>query len=358
MSIFRVVVGAFHVLDAGRERHGSAQVSAFAGHALEVRQAVEREIHFAGGAAVLVAANLFQEVVGDVAGLDEVDEGVLRVDAGGNDVGVNFVAVAEDDALRFAFLDDDLCGRCLRADFDSCFAGRVGNGIRDRTRAAARESPGTEGAVDFAHVVMEQNVGGSRRAHAEKRPDDAGRGHGGLEHVGLEPLVEEVDGAHGHELHLVVLVAAGQILEAAPDEEQLHQFLWIQRGRIRGDHAENGLHEAAHGLHGLAEFVVGLGIGLGVARDFAMRAAVVVHAPEIVAAGHGRERAVERKDFEAVARQVEVADDFRTQQRDHVGAHRELEARVDFFGDGGAAEHVAALEHENFLARLARGRRR
>ena len=26
---------------------------------------------------------------------------------------------------------------------------------------------------------------------------------------------------------------------------------------------------------------------------------------------------------------------------------------IDFFGDGGAAEHVAALEHENFFAGLA-----
>ena len=88
------------------------------------------------------------------------------------------------------------------------------------------------------------------------------------------------------------------------------------------------------------------------ARNFAMGTAVIVHAPEVVAAGHGREGAVERQDFEAVAREVEVADDFRAQQRDDVGADRELEAREDLFGDGGAAEHVTALEHENFFARL------
>ena len=39
------------------------------------------------------------------------------------------------------------------------------------------------------------------------------------------------------------------------------------------------------------------------------------------------------------------------QQRDDVGADRELEAREDLFGDGRAAEHVAALEHEHLLAR-------
>ena len=277
---------------------------------------------------------------------------MLRVDAGGNDVGVNFVAVAEDDALGFAFFHNDSCGRSLRADFDSCFAGRIGDGVRDRAGAAARESPGAESAVDFSHVVMEQDVGGSGRAHSEERADDSGGRHRGLEHIGLEPLIEKVDGAHGHELNLVVLVVAREVLEAASDEEQLHQFARVERGGVGRDHAEDGLHEAAHCLHGLAEFVVGLGVELGVTRDFAMRAAVIVHAPEIVAAGHGREGAVERQDFEAVARQVEVADDFRPQQRDHVRADRELEARVDLFGDGGAAEHVAALEHENFLAGL------
>ena len=104
------------------------------------------------------------------------------------------------------------------------------------------------------------------------------------------------------------------------------------------------------GLHRLAEFVVGFGVELGVARDLAMRLAMVVHAPEIIAVRHGRERAVERKNFQAMARQIEVANDLRPQQRNYVGADRELEAGKDFFGDGRAAEHMAALEHQNFLA--------
>jgi hypothetical protein len=103
-------------------------------------------------------------------------------------------------------------------------------------------------------------------------------------------------------------------------------------------------------LHGFAEFVVGFGVDPGVAGDLAMSLAVVVHAPQVIAAGHGRESSVEREDFEAVAREIEVADDFRAQQRDHVRAHGKLEAGEDFFGAGGAAENVAAFEHENFLS--------
>ena len=272
------------------------------------------------------------------------------IDAGGNCVGVDFVTVGEDYAFGFAVFDDDFRDGGLGANFDSGFAGGVGDGIGDCSGAAAGESPGAECAVDFSHVVMQQNVGGSGRAHAEKRADDSRRRHGGLEHVGLEPLIEKIDGAHGHELDLVVFVVARHALKALADEEQLHQFARVEGVGVGRDHAQDRLHEAAHGLHGFAEFVVGFGVDAGVAGDLAMSFAVVVHAPEVVAAGHGGERAVERKDFEAVARKVEVADDFRPQQRHYVGADGELEAGKDFFGAGGAAENVAAFEHQNFLS--------
>ena len=196
---------------------------------------------------------------------------------------------------------------------------------------------------------MQQNVGGSRRTHAEESSDDSRRRHRGLEHVGFKPLVQEVDGAHGHQLHLVVLVLAGHALKAAADEQQLHQFSGIERRRIGRHHAQDRLHEAAHGLHRFAEFVVSLGVNFRVPRDLAMRLAVIVDPPQIVAAGHGSESAVERQDFQAMAGQIEVANDLRAQQRDYVGAHRELESGKDFFGDGGAAEHVTTLQHQNFL---------
>ena len=86
------------------------------------------------------------------------------------------------------------------------------------------------------------------------------------------------------------------------------------------------------------------------AANFALRARVIVHAPEMVAVEHRRERAVERENFEAVAREIEFANDFGAKQRDDVGAFREEEAGDDFFGDRGAAENVASLQSEHFLA--------
>src|SRR6478672_2020761 len=87
---------------------------------------------------------------------------------------------------------------------------------------------------------------------------------------------------------------------------------------------------------------------------FTMRPAVIVHAPEIVAAGHGRERAVERKNFQTMAREIEVANNLRTEKRDDVRADGKLESGKDFFGDRRAAEHVTALEYKDLLPRAGK----
>ncbi len=79
---------------------------------------------------------------------------------------------------------------------------------------------------------------------------------------------------------------------------------------------------------------------------------VVVHAPEVVAVGHGREGAVEREDFEAVTRKIEFANDFRAKQRDDVRTFGKKESGDDFFSDSGAAENVAAFQDNDLLPRF------
>jgi len=48
--------------------------------------------------------------------------------------------------------------------------------------------------------------------------------------------------------------------------------------------------------------------------------------------------------LQAVAGKIEVANDLRAQQGDHVRADRKLESGIDFFGDGSSAYDVAAFE--------------
>src|SRR5882762_9163734 len=86
------------------------------------------------------------------------------------------------------------------------------------------------------------------------------------------------------------------------------------------------------------------------AANFALRASVIVHAPEMIAVGHRGERAVERKDFEAMAGGIEFANDFGTEEGDYIRALGEQEAGDDFFSDGGTTENVAAFEDKNFFA--------
>ena len=135
-----------------------------------------------------------------------------------------------------------------------------------------------------------------------------------------------------------------------PEEEEVLQAVERELRRVGRRHAQDRLDEAAHVGHGLAVLVVGLGVDLRVAGDLAAGLGVVVDAPEVVAVEHRREGAVEREDLEAVARQVEVPDDLGPQERDDVGADRELEAGEDLLGHRRAAEDVAPLEDEDLLA--------
>jgi hypothetical protein len=173
------------------------------------------------------------------------------------------------------------------------------------------------------------------------------RRHGGLEHIGLEPLVEEAGRAHRHQLQLVVLVLPGELPEAAQQEQQLLQAPRVERHRIGRRQAENRPYEAPHLHHRPAVFVVGFGVQARVARDLAVGLGVIVGPPEVVALRHRRERAVERQDLEPVAREIELADDLRPEQRDDVRAHREVKALEHFLGDGRAADDVAAFEHQD-----------
>jgi len=273
----------------------------------------------------------------------------MGVDAGGDDVGEDFFTGLENDACGAAILCENFADGRFGADFNAGFASSISNGVGDRARSAAAEAPRTKRAVDFAHVVVKENVGSARRTNAEERADDAGGGHGGLEHIGFEPLVEKIGGAHGHELDEGVALVGRKFAETLEEEVQLLEILRIERGGIGGNHGEHGLHEAAHGRHHLREFVVGFGVKAGVAADIADGFGVVVHAPEVVAAGHGREGSVERENFQAVAREIEFTDDFGAKERDDVRAFGKKKAGDDFFGDGGAAENVAAFENDDLL---------
>src|SRR3954464_6248430 len=86
-------------------------------------------------------------------------------------------------------------------------------------------------------------------------------------------------------------------------------------------------------------------------RNLTACARMVVDAPEVIPIRHRRERPVERQDLEPVPRQVQLANDFRTKQRDDGRTDRVLEAGMKLLGDGRAADQVAPFEDQDFAPR-------
>ena len=208
-SVLGRVVGALHVVDARGYRDGAAQVRAGARQRGELRKRIEREVDLAGRAAKLVATHIVEELVGK--------DGAAPRAAGTSAVGrrsrrrsVAVISSPFSSTTPRAALSERTMMRATRLATESRrpLRGRRGDGVGDGAGAPARQSPRPERAVDLTHVVVEQHVGRPRRAHAEKCSDDPRGGHRRLEDVGLEPLIQEIHGAHRHQLDLVVLVLA------------------------------------------------------------------------------------------------------------------------------------------------------
>ena len=67
---------------------------------------------------------------------------------------------------------------------------------------------------------------------------------------------------------------------------------------------------------------------------------------EIAAIGRGQEVLhAAFDDAQAVIGQLQVGNDLRVEQADRIGGHRIAEAGMEFLGHGGAADHLAALDH-------------
>ena len=241
---------------------------------------------------------------------------------------------------------DDVINRGLGPDLGPRFTRRRGDGLRNRAGAAAGNAPGAESAVDLAHVVVQEDVGGSRRTDALEGADDARCRHRCDQRVGFEPLLQKVGSAHRHELQEYGLVMLGQDLKSLAERGQrkpLGQFEALSRRRRQRQH---GLDEASHVDHEPPVLVVGLGVQQRPSPQLPHCLAVVVDTPQVVVV-QGREGAVQRQDLEPVPGELELADDLGAQQTHNIGADAEAEALEDLFGHRRAAEDVAALEHQH-----------
>ena len=106
--------------------------------------------------------------------------------------------------------------------------------LGDRAHAAAHVAPGALDAVDLTERVVQEVVGGARGVRAGPDADDAARGVGALQLVGLEVVVEQVADGHRHQPEDLGDVAAahpGGAPGLAQDLVEVHRPLGAERRR-------------------------------------------------------------------------------------------------------------------------------
>src|SRR5690349_19748461 len=86
------------------------------------------------------------------------------------------------------------------------------------------------------------------------------------------------------------------------------------------------------------------------ARELVSIVVVVAPLREIIAVRQRRERAFEGQNMQAVARQIEIANDLGSQQAHDIREHRKPEPRKDLFTDRCAADDFALFEYEHASA--------
>ncbi len=218
-----------------------------------------------------------------------------------------------------------------------------------------RDAPGAERAVDLAHVVVQQHVRGAGRAHAQERPDDARRRHRRLQQIGLEPLVEEVRGAHRHQLDERLLEPLGAARRSA----------WP--GRPRAATRAGRCRPGSGGIMdrmGLTNRAISTMAGRTPRRP-RRRSATTGGSRGWSCRGRSRATGSRRRAGVNVPSSGRISRPCRgrsrsrmisgPQQRHHVGEDAEPEAGEDLLGDGRAAQDVAALQDQHALAGLAPG---
>ena len=183
-----VVVGPLHAFKGVGAVHVAEHQGAVGRNAVECRQAVQRDVQLARRAANLEVLRLLNHRWRQVAFIEALQEGALRVQVGNHQLGPVLGAVGKRHPGDAPALDDDAMHVGVADDLAAEGAQARGQRIGHRAHAAPGETPGADVAIDLAHVVVQQHVGGSRRVHPQGRADDAAARQVRLDDVGFKVL--------------------------------------------------------------------------------------------------------------------------------------------------------------------------
>src|SRR5690606_2940566 len=185
-----VVVGAFHAFNGIDEMHVAVEQRVVLRQGGEGGHAVQGNVQLPGRATDLEVPDAPVELGWQVFFVHALQERALHVHPGYHDLRINLFAVRQCNPFDGTITNDDLPDPGIGPQFASVRLEGAGDRFRHRSHASARVTPGSDVAVDFTHVVVQQHVGRAGRMNAERRTDNAAARERGLDHVGLEIFVQ------------------------------------------------------------------------------------------------------------------------------------------------------------------------
>src|SRR5829696_2380545 len=345
----RVLESLLDIVDGVGKLYGSAKVVSLARIGGEVRKLREGEVDLYDPAAGVPPLDVANEVIGQIFPselLEERDPGVRRRH---NHVGLQLLTTLEHYAPYTSLsLQNTLDGRVgpyLRAEL----LRRTPEGVGDGPHTSPGISPGAEAEACVPDLMVHQHIRRPRGRRSGPRPDNAVHRHRTLYLRRLEPVVEQIPGAHRHE--------PGELPDPRhvktphpPRQRQLIQDVKGMPGPYPGRcRQQQGLHDRRQLSKPLPPLPVRLRV---LARE--PRERLVVFPGVYPRHGQGppiRERVVRRShriDLVPVMLQAQLVDDAPGHQTHHVGVGGDVElggllpGRV---GGGRPADLVTGLEY-------------
>ena len=156
------------------------------------------------------------EFLRQVTFVHAVQEGTLDVHRRNDDIGIDFVAVIQGDAVALPFLTMILStpASVRVSPPKACNDPAIAFATAPMPPRAKPQAPDV--AVDIAHVVVQQHIRCARRMNAQRGTNDAAAGQRRLDNVGLEILVEILGNAHRPEANRVVHAFLAHFMNLRP----------------------------------------------------------------------------------------------------------------------------------------------
>src|SRR5437660_3378469 len=128
--------------------------------------------------------------------IEEMEEGALGIQAGGDSVDGNLFAIGEHDARNRAVFDANVLDFRIGANFRAGLLRRFGKSAREVAEPATRKRSGSYG-MGVGSSAKKKDSRGTRRPGAESRAENATGSNDGADELGFEEFGDEIRDGHG-----------------------------------------------------------------------------------------------------------------------------------------------------------------